>query len=145
MDNPNKHIQKYGDNKYRIIKWKKIRKGRNKGKFVQKYFGSFNDLESAKQYRDICVENNWNEKLMPKNNPLAFNPLKYIYKTSTGHYRIMKQRYGKLEDYGSYSNLIDAILERDLLMVNNWDLEKVCECSDDTILGKEVYLGRCFL
>ena len=142
MTNPNKYIRKYGDNKYRIVKWKKIHKGRNKGKFVQKHFGSFNDLESAKEYRDICIENNWHEKLMPKNNP---NPLKYIYKNSVGHYFIGKRKNGKVEYYGTYSNIIDAINERDLLKKHNWSLEKVCECSDDRIAGEEVYLGRCFL
>lgn len=142
MRDNRKYIRKYGENKYRIVKWKKIKKGRNKGKWIQKHFGSFNDLETAKKYRDVCIENNWNEKLMPKNNPIAFNPLKYIYKTSTGNYRIMKQRYGKLEDYGSYSNLTDAINERDLLMDNNWDLEKACELTDDRIAGATLMIRR---
>lgn len=141
MTNDRKYIREW-NNKYRIVKCKKIKKGRNKGKWVQKHFGSFNDLESAKKYRDLCIENNWNEKLMPKNNPIAFNPLKYIYKNKTGSYRIMKQRYGKLEDYGTYSNLIDAINERDLLMANNWNLDKVCELTDDTIDGTQVMLDK---
>lgn len=133
-----KFIRKYGESRYRIVKWKKIKKG----EWVQQHFGSFKNLESAQQYRDICIENNWNEKLLAKNNPFGINPLKYIHKTISGTYRILKQQNGELVHFGTFSNIIDAINERNLLASNNWDLDNVCETTDETINGVAIFTGK---
>lgn len=106
------------------------------------HYGSFKDLNQAKEYRDLCIEKEWDEQLMPCNNPLAVNPLKYIQKTPSGNYRIEKWINMEMVHYGTYSNIIDAINERDLLLEHNWDLDKVCELTDDTISGIEIMRNR---
>ena len=40
---------------------------------------------------------------------------------------IQKESFGKIEDYGFYDTLDDAVAARDILVSNNWDIEKVPE------------------
>ena len=106
-----------------------------------KYFGSFKTLEEAQEYRDLCVEKDWDEQLMPCNNPTVINPLKYIQKTPAGNYRIGKWENGKSVHYGTYLTLFDAIQERDLLMKHNWDFELVCN-EDERLVDETIFNGR---
>ena len=126
-----KYITKVG-NSYRIRK-----QYLKNNKTIQLFFGTFYDYNEAIIYRDECIKQNWDKSLMLRQHPVD---LKYISKKN-GAWRIQYKR----EHFGQYSNLIDAINERDLLIANNWDLEKVCECTDDRIAGETVYLGKWFL
>ena len=123
-----KFIYKHG-NSYHIIK-----KSRVNGKMKQKHYGSFKDYNEAIRYRDKCVANNWD---IPKYE----NPMKHITRNGKG-WQIQRDCNGKHEYYGQFSNLTDAMNERDLLVANDWDIEKVCELTDDTINGVSLMRGR---
>jgi len=132
-----KHIRKDPrTNHYQIIKEYRVN-----GKRITNHFGSFKDLNQAKEYRDKCIENNWDKQLMPKNNPTTINPLKYITKTPAGNYRIQKWENGNSICYGTYTTLFDAMQERDLLIKYNWDYDAVCNI-DETIVGMPIFKGR---
>ena len=124
-----KYIQKTQYGTYRIVKTHY-----ENGKHIFKYYGRFKDYNEAIRYRDKCVEANWDI-------PPYVHPLKFIkrYKTKNGEsYKICKDG----EHYGTYHNIIDAMNERDLLIANGWDIEKVCELTDDTINGVSLIKGR---
>ena len=123
-------------NTYNITKFYKI-----EGKNIGKHYGSFKTLEEAIEYRDLCIERDWDEQLMPRNNPTAFNPMKYIKKTPAGNYRIQKWENGTSEHYGTYLTLFDAMQERDLLIEHNWDYDAVCNV-DERICGITVFNSR---
>jgi len=100
-----------------------IRK-RVKGK--QKTLGNAKTLIQALMMRDWCMENNW-EKY-----PKQFkNPSPCIQKTPYGKYKIVKSINGEKNYFGTFNTLEDAVSEKELLGKYNWDLEKVCECSDE--------------
>lgn len=124
-----KYIQKTQYGTYRIVKTHY-----EEGKKIYKYYGTFKDYNDAMRYRDKCVAANWDI-------PPYVHPLKFIKKTKTKKgtsYKICKDG----EHYGTYNNIIDVMAERDLLLLNNWDLEKVCECTDDTIDGIQIMRNR---
>lgn len=115
-----KYIQKTEYGTYRIVKTHY-----KNGKQFFKYYGRFKDYNKAIQYRDKCIAANWNI-------PPYVNPLKYILEVKNKNsvsYKVRKSG----EHYGTFSNLTDAIAERDLLLQYDWDLEKVCELADDRI------------
>ena len=116
-----KYIYKHG-NSYQIIKQFRVN-----GKMKQKYYGSFTDYNEAIKYRDKCVENNWN---IPKYE----NPMKHITRNGKG-WQIQRDYNSKHEYYGQFSNLLDAMNERDLLIKYKWDLDKVCELADERVNG----------
>lgn len=130
---PNKYI--YHDAKWGSYKVQK--KVFVDGKLIHKYYGSFKDLNQAREYRDLCISKNWDESLLICNNPLANNPLKYIHRTRSGKYAITKNNGW----YGVYSNLIDAINERDLLIKYDWDYDLICE-HDERLCGVTIVNGR---
>lgn len=107
-------------NSYKVIKKRRVN-----GKMKEKHFGSFRDYNEAIRYRDKCVENNWD---MPKYE----NPMKHITRNGKG-WQIQRDYNGKHEYYGTFSNIIDAMNERDLLIAYDWDLEKVVALADDRI------------
>lgn len=116
-----------------IHKWKKgymIGKQVN-GKYY--YFGNFKSLEKAKKVRDYFLEHNW-----PIDERFRFMEIpktRYIRKTRAGNYKIVKwlevEGVKKMVYFGTYSTLDKAMIERDLLVQYDWDLERVCECSDE--------------
>ena len=65
-------------------------------------------------------------------NPIAFNPpknpkrrnpnLRNVVHKRNGHYSIRKKFDGMTRTYGTYSNLDDALLIRDWLDNNGWDV-----------------------
>ena len=101
----------------------------------RKYFGTFKDYNDAIRHRDKCIANNWDESLVYQ------SPTKFITKKGNG-WQIQKTINGKKEYFGRFRNLLDAMNERDLLVANDWDVEKVCELTDDTINGISLMKGR---
>ena len=88
-------------------------------------FGTFKSLKQAQKHRDICVKNNWNMKLKKRYG------LKHISKEKRwGRYYIHRRVDGKVKYYGYFSNLIDAIRERDLLIKYNWDIDALWESAE---------------
>ena len=122
---------------YQIIK----QFSKNGKRIYSRYYGSFKTLEEAQEYRDLCVEKDWDEQLMPCNNPTVINPLKYIQKTPAGNYRIGKWENGKSVHYGTYLTLFDAIQERDLLIKYNWNYDLLCE-HDERLADTAIFNGR---
>ena len=85
-------------------------------------FGTARTLIEALMIRDWCIVNNW-KKRYPKTHSTGE---KYIRKVK-GYFYVQKVVNGKLEHFGSFKSLEDAIVERDLLIKYNWDLECLCE------------------
>lgn len=116
-----------------IHKWKK---GYMIGKQVNDhyyYFGNYQSLEKAQNVRDYFVEHDW-----PINDRFKFIEIpktRYLRKTKAGNYKIVKwlevNGIKKMVYFGTYSTIDKAMAERDLLIQYNWDLEKVCECSNE--------------
>lgn len=114
--NEMKYIYKTPYNTYRVTKY-------INGK--PKSFGTFKSLKQAQKHRDICVRNNWDEKFKKRHN------LKHITQDKrTGHYYIHRRKGGKNTYYGYFSNIIDAIRERDLLIKYNWDTDALYESGE---------------
>ena len=116
-----------------IHKWKKGYMVGKQVNGVYYYFGNYQSIEKAKEVRDYFVDNNWdiNErfKFMEK------RPERYIRITRAGNYKIVKwlnvDGVKKMVYFGTFSTIDKAMKERDLLEQYNWDLELVCECSDE--------------
>lgn len=125
-----KYIYKRKNGNYQIIK-----KYRKNGKMIHKFFGTFSDYNEAIIHRDKCIAGNWDESLKYE------NPMKHITRNHKG-WQIQRDYKGKHYYYGTFSNIIDAMNERDLLIANDWDLEKVVELTDDTIDGEQIFLRR---
>lgn len=63
---------------------------------------------------------------------VIFNEMSYICKNKSGSYSIRKWLNRKYNHFGTFKKLKYAKEERDLLIKYNWDLEKVCECHNET-------------
>lgn len=102
-----------------------------------KNYGSFPTLEEAKAYLEKVIENDWDEKLLAKNNQKELYPLRYIYKDKSGSYAVLKKINGKMERFGTFKRLEDAINERDLLIKYDWDFELLCEYGNTELFEME--------
>ena len=120
-----KHIYKTKAGTYHVHK-----KYRDGEKIKTKHYGAFKDYNEAIRHRDKCIANNWDSSCVYK------NPMRHIQKSGR-KYHI--QRRG--EFYGAYSNIIDAMNERDLLEQYDWDICKVAEQVNDCIFEKTVFNG----
>lgn len=108
------YIYKYGK-KWRIIK-------------NQKYYGSFETLKGAEEYRDFLEENDWNPTLIRYSRKRwkwteRSRINKHIYLTPYDKYVIIKNN----EYYGTYDTFEEAERERDLLQKYNWDITEMVE------------------
>ena len=88
------------------------------------YWGSFTTLEEAKLYRAYYIGKKWmvNPHYQSREN-------KYIY-DQDGQKIIRKRRGGKMDYFGVFDNLKDAIHERDICIACEWDLERIVEFGD---------------
>lgn len=108
-----------------------------KGKFMitkwvngkKYYFGRFDTLEEARSVRDYFIEHGWD--ITERFKFRKVKPFQHIMISEEGNYRVVKRINGKLTHFGTFHNLKDAQLERDLLMKFDWDLDKICECADE--------------
>lgn len=129
----NKYISKTGQDRYRIV--------RNlNGKSC--YFGAYDTIEEAIIVRDAIECAGWLK--CEANRPRYSNPLpKYIRYNRNG-YQVFKRLNGKIETFGTFHNLEDAVNERDYLVNVDWNLDllvEVCESSNKIIwLNREVYV-----
>lgn len=121
--NPNreKYIHKVG-NAYHINKYHKG------GVYV--YYGSFETLEEAKRHRDYCIKHNWSEdckKLQRKKYDLP----SYITVNKDGYLLQKKPSKDGGEYYGRwFRTLEEAIHERDLLLMVDWDEDRLIELDE---------------
>ena len=114
------HIIRLPSGKYNVIKQKNGRKIS---------YGVFDTLSEAEYQVKLCKTFNWDIRLKP------FNCMKYIYKRKTVngyHYRIIRtDSHDRQDHYGTFRNLEDAKYERDLLLLCDWDYEKVSTLIDE--------------
>ncbi len=87
------------------------------------YFGTFNTLKEAQEYRDFLINHDWDLKYR-KRSPRKYNLPKYIYKKPGGDMFIIR----KTVDYqqvhlGYYKTLQEAIKEKEFYESINWDLD----------------------
>jgi len=92
-------------------------------------YGVFKSLEEAQKHRDFCVAHDWSSDCrrirFPHNNLLP----KYISK-SRDRYVVQKCEGNDVKVRCSFTNLEDALLERDLLIECNWDEERLWELDE---------------
>ncbi|MBF4469458.1 MAG: hypothetical protein ISP01_08660 [Methanobrevibacter arboriphilus] len=96
-----------------------------------KFLGCFNDPYSASLVYWLVKEEIHSNKFEDR----------YIYRLN-GRYYIRKIHYGKLQLLISFEKIENARAERDLLEKYDWNLEKVCECADETIEDKIIFNNR---
>ena len=111
----NKYIRKTGG-KYRINK-------NINGDIT--YFGSFDTLSEAREYRDFLVEHDWDLKYR-KVRPRRPNntELRYIsYHKVDDYYRIQKVIDNHMTYFSSCKTLEEAIHERDFWESIDWDMD----------------------
>ena len=92
------------------------------------YFGSGRTLIEALVKRDYLEANNWTKKQYQPN----ATGEKYIYEKGS-HFIIIKNG----SSFGTFNTLNEAIYERDLLIEFAWDIEKICECVDESTNGEK--------
>jgi hypothetical protein len=82
------------------------------------YFGQYKTISHAKKVRDWLMNHNWQWVIPDK----EYYKSKYI-RPMYGKYIIEKCINGKSESFGTFNNLEEAIIERDLLIKCNWDYD----------------------
>lgn len=109
----NKYIHKTGK-KYGVFKSIKC-------KLV--YFGVFNTIEDARQYRNFLMDHNWDIKYRLVNSQ-NHNVPQYIRKNKHT-YSIHKYIEGKTVYFGTFDTLEEARKHRDFLINHHWDTKYV--------------------
>lgn len=85
------------------------------------YYGFFQTLEEAKEYRDFIVSKGWSS------NHKFHKPLRNIKKTIHGTYQVYKMINGVNSYFGSYNSLEEAIHVRELVEKYNGDWDLIVE------------------
>lgn len=109
----NKYIYKNGK-KYGVFKF-------IKGKLV--YFGVFNTIEDARQYRNFLMDHNWDTKYV-RWAPRKYNLPRYVYYDPyADNYYIAKKVGDTQFRFGTYKTRDEAIHEKEFYESINWDLD----------------------
>ena len=118
-DDDNRYISQLPSGKYVIYKNLRVD---NAHKTI--YFGVFETLSEAKNYRDYCIEHGWDIKLCKRRYSSQGLP-KYITRQHDG-FIVQKMNYRTGEGYSQrFKTLEDAVRERDLLIRCNWDEDEL--------------------
>lgn len=86
------------------------------------YWGSFPTLEEAKLHKAYYLGKNWEV------NP-SFKAKRYIVKRNN-NYSVLKKIDGKTVSYGTFNTIEDAMYERDICVVCEWDFDRIVEWED---------------
>ena len=90
------------------------------------HFGSFESLEEAIKERDFLVENNWG---FPEGEeigvPRKLGKYGRYIAAKDEYFTVHKYINGKYHDFGLLTSVDDAIRLRDVLIENDWDINKV--------------------
>ena len=94
-----------------------------------RHYGSFHTLEEAQRHRDYCIRNNWSEDcILRRRGYTKYDLPKYItWNKELGKYVIIKQDHGCIMYSALHKDLDAAIRERDLLVLYDWDEDKLIE------------------
>lgn len=91
------------------------------GKHV--YFGTFNTLKEAHEYRNFLIKQNWELKYK-KRTSRKYNLPKYIYqKPGKNTFIIQKTVNYQQVHFGTYHSLEEAVHERDFYQSIDWDFD----------------------
>jgi hypothetical protein len=89
------------------------------------YWGSFPTLEEAELYRAYYIGKKWMV------NPHFRNRETRYIREQDGLFIINKRgEKGKIEYFGTFHDLEDAKVERDICIACNWDLDNIVEFGD---------------
>lgn len=86
------------------------------------YWGSFPTLEEAILHKAYYLGKNWQV------NPSFKNMRNIIQRDDK--YMVLKKIDGKTVSFGTFNNLKDAIHERDVCTVCDWNYDLICEWED---------------
>lgn len=112
---------------------------------AQKLFGHYLTLENAQLARDILIENNWDITKIPHNLFYDSKHPKYISK-HRNVYLISKRINGEIRTFGTFHKKMDAIAERNRLIINDWDGADTAESSADEKIDEFIYqIGDDFI
>ena len=89
------------------------------------YFGSYNTLTEAKLYRAYYIGKNW---IVNPN----FHNNKYIHKYGE-KFLVVKVIDGKKNYFGTFDNLVDARVERDICVACDWDFDMIVEFDERSL------------
>lgn len=108
---------------------------------VEIIYGVFDSLDKAKSLKRILIDNCWS--LAPKSGKIKYS--KYIIKQ--GNKYIVRKRFSNkiYGHFGSFSNMDEAIITRDKLVDENWEMpkEKLLENLDIIELkGENNHIGK---
>lgn len=108
-------------------KWKHITKTKN-GYRIQKnsfHYGIFATFEEAYKYKQYLEDHDWDKKLAYRKRG-KYNPHRYIsVNRGVNPYHIVKRIDGRLEYFGCFPTMEEAMAERDFLESINWDWDLI--------------------
>lgn len=97
---------------------------------IRRQYGTFDTVDEAIIWRDYCIQKGWSSNLLHEFK-LTHKPLRhigqFITKDNKVRYFIRHRENGKMESYGTFGNLEDALKERDLLEKYKWDWDLIVE------------------
>ena len=110
---PNKYLSRTNHNHYSINK-----DGHN--------YGTFNTYQEAITYRQHLIKNNWDKRESHRIRGKT-NPHRYITVQNKGvnPYQIVKQIGGRMEYFGCFPTMEEAMVERDFLESIDWDWDLI--------------------
>lgn len=118
-DDEMRYLSQLPSNKYVIYKNLKV-----DGEYRTVYFGVFECLSEAKEYRDYCIEHEWDIKLCKRRYSSQGLP-KYITRQDDG-FIVQRRNYRTGEGYSQrFKTLEDAVRERNLLIQCDWDEDEL--------------------
>lgn len=87
-------------------------------------YGVFPKLAQAKEFKQICIQHNWNDEILEKCHLQyqidTYYPNKYIT-SQNNKWIIQKTVNGKVKSFGSFSDLDEARKHRDKCLQSDWD------------------------
>ena len=86
------------------------------------YYGTYDTYNEAVQKRNQLIEHNWDKTLITLEKGKD-NPDRYISKTKSNSYALVKMVDGELVHFGTYHSLDDAREDRDFWESINWDFD----------------------
>lgn len=106
---PNKYLQRMSNGRYQI-------------KYNHTYYGTYDTYKEAVQKRNQLIEHNWDKTLITLERGKD-NPDRYITKTKSNSYALVKMVDGEHVHFGTYASLSDAREDRDFWESINWDFD----------------------
>lgn len=92
-----------------------------------KYFGTFNDKESARKYKEFLEKHNWDTKYIKrkrkKGAPQGDDSKNISFNTSTQKWVVQYYHDGRHYYFGCFDSFEEAREERDFWKSINWDIE----------------------